>query len=148
MTIFEIIRALSDSIFQVFILFPYSALTIPRQRQLGPAQTSPKDCPAPTSADMKEIASDDTISDDLIALFTSQESVSSLLASDPTLAPGDAWKKLYGHHAGTHTAHKSEHSAGKRAVSTQALERAAKCGNWGATQPSELFLAVRPTPSH
>lgn len=83
------------------------------------------------------------ISEKVYKLCTSPESVSALLAQDPTMAPGDAWKKLYGHHeAGdkesskTATAHRKEHTP-------EDLQRALACGNWGPTQPSELFLKVR-----
>lgn len=81
------------------------------------------------------------ISDELYALCTSNESVSSILAKDPTAKPGDAWKKLYGH----------DHKLGKRksftgvsqsATDEELLRRTAECGKWGPTQPSELFLRV------
>ncbi|KAK2067230.1 hypothetical protein P8C59_000988 [Phyllachora maydis] len=65
------------------------------------------------------------VSDRLAALCTSADSVSSLLAADPTLAPGEAWKRLYGDHAGR---------------VALALEQAARCGKWGPTRPSDLFL--------
>lgn len=83
----------------------------------------------------------DKISDNIFALCTSSESVSSLLAQDPTLAPGEAWKKLYGHHVSKPSS-KDVNAAGKGSVSKEELERAAKCGKWGPTQPSELFLRV------
>lgn len=83
------------------------------------------------------------IDDDLFKLFTSNETVSSLLAQDPKLSPGDAWQKLYGHHKSKLSGPKSIHGAGKQTASAQALQRAAECGKWGPTQPSELFLRVR-----
>jgi hypothetical protein len=82
-----------------------------------------------------------TLPDHVIELCTSNESVSSLLAQDPQLAPGEAWKKLYGHHATKHNS-KAIDSAGKASIGQEELERAAKCGKWGPTQPSELFLRV------
>lgn len=84
-----------------------------------------------------------TFSDETYKLCTSGESVSALLAADPTLAPGDAWHKLFGHHVSkaTTSSHAAD-DAGKNEVSKADLERAAKCGKWGPTQPSELFLRV------
>ena len=90
----------------------------------------------------------DRVSDQLIRLCTSSESVSSLVAEDPTLAPGDAWERLYGEHA-LKAAVKSEQrkSTGgendePRPADQPDLERAARCGKWGPAQPSELFLRV------
>lgn len=81
------------------------------------------------------------ISDQVIRLCTSGESVSSLLAEDPTLAPGDAWKKLYGEHA-LNAAAKGAHNNEAESSDQDELERAARCGNWGPMQPSDLFLKV------
>ena len=83
------------------------------------------------------------ISDKVHKLCTSSESVSALLAADPTLAPGEAWKKLYDHHSlgekeSTHTA-----KAHRDHCTPEDLQRARECGKWGATEPSELFLRVR-----
>ncbi|KAF2089467.1 phospholipase D/nuclease [Saccharata proteae CBS 121410] len=50
------------------------------------------------------------------------ETVSSLLAKDPELAPSEASKQIFGSHGD--------------------LERARQCGNFGDTRPSELFLRV------
>ncbi|KAK3389622.1 hypothetical protein B0H63DRAFT_537638 [Podospora didyma] len=89
----------------------------------------------------------DHISDRIVELCTSSESVSSLLAADPTLAPGDAWTRLYGRHALKSAARTSAKANGIATlhVERQAedrLELAAKCGKWGPTQPSELFLQI------
>ena len=88
------------------------------------------------------------ISHRLIELCTSSESVSSLLAKDPTLAPGDAWKLLYGHHNSSdrkveeHEANGIAAGSSEPPSSSDELQRAAKCGKWGPTKPSELFLRV------
>jgi len=74
---------------------------------------------------------------------TSPESVSSLLAADPTLAPGDAWKRLYGYNVKKTSNSKAVDHAGEGALSQADLSRAEQCGKWGPTQPSELFLRVR-----
>lgn len=72
----------------------------------------------------------------ILELCTSKDSVSSLVAADPALAGGDAWQTLYGKYR-----HTKEHN---KAAITQVddLERAAKCGKWGPTKPSDLFLKV------
>lgn len=79
------------------------------------------------------------ISDKVYKLCTSSESVSSLIAKDPSLAPGVAWEKLYGEHAGGNKAAARAHSD---TLTPEDLKRAAECGKWDATQPSELFLRV------
>lgn len=86
------------------------------------------------------------ISDRLVQLCTSNDSVSSLLAEDPSLAPGDAWERLYGGHVlktAAEKAHKGDHTNGSTvpgATPGDELERAARCGKWGPTKPGELFL--------
>ncbi len=87
-----------------------------------------------------------SFSDRTFQLCTASDSVSSLLAADPALAPGEAWHKLFGHHVGKPKSSHAADDAGKGPVSKEALERAAKCGKWGPTQPSDLFLRVRPLP--
>jgi hypothetical protein len=82
------------------------------------------------------------ISDELYALCTSSESVSSILAKDPTVKPGDAWKNLYGHAIGKPGKIKSLTGVPKSTSDEEILRRTAECGKWGPTQPSELFLRV------
>ncbi|KAK4152999.1 hypothetical protein C8A00DRAFT_44007 [Chaetomidium leptoderma] len=77
------------------------------------------------------------ISDHITRLCTSSESVSSLIADDPCLAPGDAWEKLYGADA-----RKAAAKGESESVTQDELERAAACGKWGPTRPSELFLRI------
>ncbi|KAJ7739658.1 iq calmodulin-binding motif protein [Mycena maculata] len=82
------------------------------------------------------------ISPKVYELCTSTETVSSILAKDPGEAPGNAWKKLYGHHSpGTKEsiAKAREHRA---AHTAEDLKKARECGKWGATEPSELFLKL------
>jgi hypothetical protein len=83
------------------------------------------------------------ISDNVYKLCTSKESVSSLLAAEPNLAPGEAWKKLYGGHAAGEKESKATAKAQRDQITPDDLKRALECGNWGPTQPSELFLRVR-----
>lgn len=82
------------------------------------------------------------ISDKVYKLCTSKESVSALLAQDPTMAPGDAWKTLYGGHATGEKESKSTAIAHRDNHTPEDLQRALECGNWGPTKPSELFLRV------
>lgn len=82
------------------------------------------------------------ISDKVYKLCTSKETVSSLLAKDPSLSPEDAWKKLYGGHEAGHKESESTAKAHRDHHTPEDLKRALECGNWGPTQPSELFLKV------
>ncbi|KAK0721602.1 hypothetical protein B0T26DRAFT_673406 [Lasiosphaeria miniovina] len=87
------------------------------------------------------------ISDRVVKLCTSTETVSSLLAREPGLAPADAWERLYGQHALKAAARddaEDEDAATPEPgpVEADALQTAASCGKWGPTQPSELFLQI------
>lgn len=83
------------------------------------------------------------ISDEFYKLFNSPETVSAILARDPSISPGDAWDTLYKHHDGKKlSGPHSIHRAGKHTPSEGELQKAAACGRWGSTQPSELFLTV------
>lgn len=83
------------------------------------------------------------VSDSTYGLCTSSESVSTVLARDPTIAPGDAWRKLYSHHHQREpTEEKPINGTANAFTPAEILDRAAKCGNWGPTQPSRLFLQL------
>jgi hypothetical protein len=84
------------------------------------------------------------ISDKVYKLCHATETVSSEMAKDPTLAPGDVYKKLYGHTDSIKITGKARDY--KEGISETDLKRAEECGNWGSTQPSELFLQVRTAP--
>lgn len=82
------------------------------------------------------------ISDKVHKLCASTRSLSAVLAQDPTLAPGEAWKKLYGGHA---TGEKESANTARKhgdEIRPEDLQRALECGKWGPTKPSELFLRV------
>jgi hypothetical protein len=83
------------------------------------------------------------ISDKIYKLCTSKESVSALHAADPSLAPGEAWKKLYGVQSAGEKESKTTARDRRDQVTSDDLQRAFECGNWGPTKPSELFLRVR-----
>ena len=71
------------------------------------------------------------------ALCGASETVSSVLARDPTLAPGDVVKKFYGL-----PPQDIESDAEKKKISSEeALQRAFVCGKWGSNaKPTTLFL--------
>ena len=141
MAILDALERLVDFVYQLCFQFPVGALTISRQRRpLLPKQASPEaDAPA-----MDEAVG---ISDRLYDVFQSEESVSSVLAADASASPGDAWRRLYGGHT-TKSPRPSHDANGNRPDAqerpSEPLERAGKCGNWGGTKPSRLFLQVRP----
>lgn len=126
----------------------YRSITVPGQKHLNnkPRQDEKMDGQLDHDCD-DGCQFSSPISDKFYDLFTSNENVSSLLALDPTMNPGDAWHKLYGHHAGKPSGKHSVDHAGKHAPSLQELKRAADCGHWGPTQPSKLFLTVSPCQS-
>ncbi|KAF9344014.1 hypothetical protein BGX26_004918 [Mortierella sp. AD094] len=77
------------------------------------------------------------VSENVLQLCQATETVSSVLAKDPTAAPGEVVKKLYGHHKKVFN---YDPEKNRPAASAQAQEQALKCGRWGPTQPSSLFL--------
>lgn len=81
-----------------------------------------------------------TISDKVYEMCKSKQSVSSLLAENPTMTPGEAAKKLY-HPA--EVALTEGHPPKERIpASPEELQRAFECGNFGPTRPSETFLRI------
>lgn len=70
-----------------------------------------------------------------------EETVSSLLAQDPSLSPEEASIKLFGKKEKTGKPSKeADHELSP--ATAQDLEQAASCGRWGPTKPGELFLRV------
>ena len=92
----------------------------------------------------KHLKQPDYISNHVLGLCTSSQSVSSLLAEDPTMAPGDAWKELCGDRPSSNASSTTSVNSvdGVPSERKHPLERAAMCGKWGPTKPSELFLKV------
>jgi len=82
------------------------------------------------------------ISEKVYKLCTSKESVSALLAKDPTLSPEEAWKQLFGGDEAGDKESISTAKANRDNHTPEDLKRARECGNWGPTEPSELFLRV------
>ena len=84
------------------------------------------------------------IHDKVYELCRSEKTVSGELAKNPTEAPGDIAKRLYGDQREkilTHD-HFKDYSIGE-----EDLEKAEACGKWGPTKPSKLFLQVRSSSS-
>lgn len=140
MAFIHIIEAILNILLQLCVIFPYNALTIRRPSHFQPFRANIEKQTRPGLPSVR--SNTIMISDKVYKLCTSPETVSSLLAKDPTLAPGEAWKKLYG----GHTVGEKEGNGAARARRDQAtledLKRAAECGKWGTTEPSELFLRV------
>lgn len=170
MTVWENIQSVGDVLYQLVVIFPYTAYTTPYRRSIPLSSDDPslpssgkeaavEVAATPSSPDPGTMAPDkikttdkdkadgpaETFSDKTFTYCTAKDSVSALLAADPTLAPGDAWHKLYGHHVPKLSSSKSMKHCGKGEVSQENLEKAEQCGKWGPTQPSELFLRVCPS---
>lgn len=147
MTLAENLQAIISFFIQLFVIFPYNALTTPRHGLLRP----PKRIAAkPTRMNDTNRSKPTMVPDSLNKLCTSRESVTALLAEDSSLTPGDAWKKLYGSYAPTSTTAVGSRrdSEEVHSFSAEDLQRIAECGNWGSSHPSELFLKVcTPHPS-
>ncbi|KUI56836.1 hypothetical protein VP1G_04219 [Cytospora mali] len=132
---------IASAAYQAFVEFPYSALTTPRQVDLT-NQSDDNDTKMPGHSELYGREGSGPVSDELFQLLTSPESVSSLLAQDPSMSPAQAWKKLYGQYDGKPGSSHSNHEAADGLAQKEALKRAAECGHWGPTQPSELFLKM------
>lgn len=82
------------------------------------------------------------ISKRLRALCQPSKTVSSALAEDPSLAPSEAWRKLFAHHECERHSKGEFREIGKDSLHPNDLERAKDCGRWGPQEPSDLFLRV------
>ncbi|KAJ3578547.1 hypothetical protein NPX13_g2023 [Xylaria arbuscula] len=72
-----------------------------------------------------------------------ENSVSSLLADDPSLAPKDAWHKLIYDHELMNSRHSDELNTQPYSVGDdEGLRQARECGNWGSNEPSGLFTRL------
>lgn len=142
-TVLQNVGSVGDAAYQTFVEFPYRAFTTPRLAEL-PAEDQ-EEMGSTSENTERHVQTDEftsPVSDELLKLLTSPESVSTVLAQNPSLSPGEAWKKLYGHHVGKLGEPRSVNDSGKRLASEEALRQAAEAGHWGPTEPSELFLRV------
>lgn len=75
-----------------------------------------------------------------------EKSVSEVFAQNPSEAPLEIIKRLYGHHkpllSEEHQKHLHHNAETRPPASASELEQAFKCGRWGPQQPSEFFLRV------
>lgn len=78
-----------------------------------------------------------TISDKVYRLCTSPTSITSQVAKNPSQEPAYHANALYG---GEHLAITDHKSHNRQPASPAELDRARQCGNWGDSEPSELFL--------
>ncbi|OAQ99609.1 hypothetical protein LLEC1_04887 [Akanthomyces lecanii] len=77
------------------------------------------------------------VSDHVVKLCCDSTTVSSELAKDPTVAPSAIIDRLYGRYPRNRT---GSPSTRRLQPSTEQQESALKCGKWGPTAPSPLFL--------
>jgi hypothetical protein len=93
-----------------------------------------------------------TLSEKVLKWATSTPSVTSVLEKDPSKSPGAAAKELFGHDISLGDSKSSSSNASNASSPNAALqhahatddeiEKARQCGNWGESQPSELFLRM------
>lgn len=151
---------LGNVLYQTLVEFPYSAYYIQRipDQESASSSSSSTITTTPPSSSSPSAATTDmphakdnvaghhptkyNIGEPLANFCQSGESISSLLASDPSLSPGQAWKKLCCHYK--HHGHESQdiRDIGQGEVTDEQLEMAYKCGKWGKTRPSKLFLRL------
>ena len=81
-------------------------------------------------------------SESVVKLCQAELSVSAEVAKDSKIAPTEICQRLYSHNVAVSPSARKESSndGGKREASEHELERARQCGQWGPTQPSDLFL--------
>lgn len=89
---------------------------------------------------MAKTATSKRISDKVYNFCRNPESVSSLLAKDPSLSPAEAATKLYNPKNASVSEGKVPNQ--RTGASAEDLQRAYECGKWGPTRPSELFLRI------
>jgi hypothetical protein len=94
-----------------------------------------------------------TLSDKILKWTTETPSVTQLLEKDPSKTPAAAAKELFGHEKISNGNSNHSSASGSKSSSPSPiweaatpneaeLERTRKCGNWGNSQPSELFLSM------
>ncbi|KAL8293888.1 hypothetical protein RB597_007667 [Gaeumannomyces tritici] len=173
MPVTDDVRTVAGVFYQAFVTFPYHAYMTPRSgsnlsskprdtnmhtasaepghlARGGGAPSRPnnhaKDTDEASAKDRvpSPPLRDETFSDQVLAMCTSAETVSSLLAQEPDLAPKEAWKRLCVSEGAARgqpsTSTVPEGSGGT--LPADSLDRAAMCGRWGSQRPSDLFLKM------
>jgi len=95
---------------------------------------------SPTHKQEKQSRKMSIISDRVYELCSDNRSVSSQLARDSSLSPGEAAKTLY--HPDTVSISEGTPPEKRVPATDEELKRAYECGNWGPSKPSELFLRI------
>lgn len=149
---------LGNVLYQTLVEFPQSAYSVQRvpdqEEASSSVSTAATTTTTPPNTEMPHAKGNSVssssghptnfnIGEPLAQFCQSTDSISSLLAADPKLTPGQAWKKLSSHYK--HHGHESQdiRGIGKGDVTDEQLEMAYRCGKWGNTRPSKLFLRVR-----
>ncbi|KAH9888164.1 IQ calmodulin-binding motif protein [Xylariomycetidae sp. FL2044] len=71
----------------------------------------------------------------------STRSVSSRIAVNPSLTPGEVWDKLFSHHQQTQT-ERDIRDVGIGIIPPEEVRKTCLCGKWGPENPSDLFLRI------
>ena len=80
------------------------------------------------------------ITPNVVKLCQSEETVSSEIAKNPALSPGEVSTKIWGEREKTGKPSSRIVDEHPKPLPTEALQQAYSCGRWGPTQPGELFL--------
>ncbi|KAH8156806.1 hypothetical protein CIB48_g11443 [Xylaria polymorpha] len=72
----------------------------------------------------------------------SEKSVSSLIAENPNLTPGEAWQKLFHGEDLSSSGPGDTRNAGTETTTDEELRQTRSCGKWGSRQPSDLFIKL------
>lgn len=134
-----------STLYQAFVEFPVSAVTIQRQQQqyLNMKHNAKHNINTP-AADQEAAGESDYVLDPaLVRLCQETETVSSRLAGEPDVAPGNAWKELYSRSERSLRSSRDIRDIGKGYLKEGEVEKARESGKWGLNEPSDLFLRVR-----
>jgi hypothetical protein len=82
------------------------------------------------------------VSEKVMQLCHSKVTLSSEYAADSSKAPGHILKEIFKGHLHSDTSHHAKKLEELKIADENDLLRAKECGNWGPTEPSELFLRV------
>lgn len=137
---------LASTLYQAFVEFPASAVTIARQQDIDYSamhNTTTTTAATTNGHTEAEGESDYKIDPALALLCQESESVSARLARQPDLAPGNVWKELFSRSERSLRSKRDIRDIGKGYLSEDELEQTRKCGTWGPKEPSDLFLRVR-----
>ncbi|KAK7981648.1 hypothetical protein PG988_003886 [Apiospora saccharicola] len=125
---------LASTLYQAFVEFPASALTIPRQQTID-YSTMQNTTTTNTNHKEAEGESDYKLDLNLVRLCQeSENSVSARLAKEPD--------ELFSRSERSLSSKRDIRGIGKGYLAEGELEKARQCGKWGPNEPSELFLRL------